>query len=170
MIMTSSQINTMAGLQGGGLVVSSSGAINKPLTNAAANMFVPGAHAQQQHQGVPQGIHRVTASAAGLHMQRAPALHLGTRLPGPTAASGLCGPPGMATNASYATYQNPGPQGLPVGKYLLDFFLGFLFSSCDFFMWKLTLASSILLVDFYSGYYRYIILGGIYYKIYVSIL
>lgn len=122
MIMTSSQISTMGGMAGGGLVVSSSGAINKPLTNAAASMFATGGHPQQQHaQGVPQGIpngpmmNRV--SAAGLHMQRAPAgaLHLGTRLQGPTGAAGLCGPPGMASNAPYA-YQNTGPQGLPVGK------------------------------------------------------
>lgn len=121
--MTSSQISTMGGMAGGGLVVSSGGAINKSLTNPAASMFATGGHPQQQQhaQGVPQGIpngpmmNRVTA--AGLHMQRAPAgaLHLGTRLQGPTGAAGLCVPPGMASNTPYA-YQNTGPQGLPVGK------------------------------------------------------
>lgn len=124
MIMTSSQINTMGGMAGGGLVVTSSGAINKPLTNAAANMFASAGHPQQHSQGVPPGIpngpmmNRVTA--AGLHMQRAPAgaLHLGTRLQGPAGAAGLCVPPGMASNTPYAAYQNAGPQGLPVGRNL----------------------------------------------------
>lgn len=131
MIMTSSQISTMGGMGGGGLVVSSSGAINKPLSNAGGNMFAPGGHQQQQQhpQGVPQGIpngpmmNRV--AAASLHMQRAPtnALHLGTRLQGPTGAAGLCGPPGMAANAPYSSYQNSIPQTLPIGKYILQFLL-----------------------------------------------
>lgn len=110
-------------MAGGGLVVSSTGAINKPLTNSA-NMFAPAGHPQQQQhpQGVPQGIpngpmlNRV--AAAGLHMQRAPTggIHLGARLQGPAGTAGLCGPQGMASNTPYATYQNTGPQGLPVGK------------------------------------------------------
>lgn len=48
MIMTNSNMSTMAGMAGGGLVVSSS--VNKqPLANAT-NMLAPGQH----HPGVPQ--------------------------------------------------------------------------------------------------------------------
>lgn len=47
MIMTNSNMSTMAGMAGGGLVVSSS--VNKPLGNAAT-MLAPGQH----HPGVPQ--------------------------------------------------------------------------------------------------------------------
>lgn len=47
MIMTNSSMSTMAGMAGGGLVVSSS--VNKPLANAT-NILAPGPH----HPGVPQ--------------------------------------------------------------------------------------------------------------------
>lgn len=47
MIMTNSNMSTMAGMAGGGLVVSSS--VNKPLANTT-NMLAPGQH----HPGVPQ--------------------------------------------------------------------------------------------------------------------
>lgn len=47
MIMTNSSMSTMAGMAGGGLVVSSS--VNKSLANAT-NMLAPGQH----HPGVPQ--------------------------------------------------------------------------------------------------------------------
>lgn len=53
MIMTNSSMNTMAGMAGGGLVVSST--VNKPLTNTT-NMMAPG---QPHHPGnhtVPQQV------------------------------------------------------------------------------------------------------------------
>ncbi|XP_074038438.1 CREB binding protein nejire isoform X4 [Leptinotarsa decemlineata] len=108
MIMTSSNINSMGNMAGGGLIVSSS--INKPLSNTP-NMFSPG-HPQHpgNHnvQGLPNGpmLNRV-----GMHMnQHAPgSLHIGPRLCGTK-----CNTPNMPGNPPYATYPNSGAQGVPV--------------------------------------------------------
>ncbi|XP_057659426.1 CREB-binding protein isoform X6 [Diorhabda carinulata] len=116
MIMTSSNMSTMSGMAGGGLVVSST--INKPLANA--NMFAPG-HPQHPanhnvNQVLPNGpmMNRV-----GMHLnQRGPPIHIG----GPRLGVGppLCGPQGMTGNPQYAQYanQNSANQGVPVGEYV----------------------------------------------------
>ncbi|KAJ8934660.1 hypothetical protein NQ318_017026 [Aromia moschata] len=111
MIMTSSNISTMGGMAGGGLVVSSN-SVNKPLTS---NLFASGHPQHPGNHNVPQGLpNGPMLNRVGMHMtQRAPGtLHMGPRLQGPN----LCGPQGMPGNTPYS-YPNPnsGPQGVPVG-------------------------------------------------------
>ncbi|RZC35774.1 KAT11, KIX, DUF902, zf-TAZ and/or Bromodomain domain containing protein [Asbolus verrucosus] len=118
MIMTNSSMSTMAGMAGGGLVVSS--AVNKPLTNTT-NMMAPG---QPHHPGnhtVPQQpmqngpmINRV---GVAMHLNaRAPGPHgvhsMGTRMqaPGIMQLGGAVGQ-GMPGNTPYS-YPNAGPQGV----------------------------------------------------------
>ncbi|XP_018572292.1 CREB-binding protein isoform X4 [Anoplophora glabripennis] len=111
MIMTSSNISTMGGMAGGGLVVSSS--VNKPLNNA--NMFTPGHPQHPGNHNVPQGlpngpmINRVNMP---MNQRGAGSIHMGPRLQGPQ----LCGPQGMPGNTPYS-YPNPNarPQGVQVG-------------------------------------------------------
>ncbi|XP_028149092.1 CREB-binding protein isoform X2 [Diabrotica virgifera virgifera] len=117
MIMTSSNMSTMGGMAGGGLVVSST--VNKPLTNA--NMFAPG-HPQHPgnhnvNQGLPNGP---MMSRVGMHLNQrgAPSIHIsGPRLQG--VGPPLCGTQGMSGNPQYAQYTNPNSaaQGVAVGEY-----------------------------------------------------
>ncbi|KAJ8981157.1 hypothetical protein NQ317_013823 [Molorchus minor] len=112
MIMTSSNISTMGGMAGGGLVVSSS-SVNKPLTS---NLFAPGLPQHPGNHNVPQGLPNgpmLNRVGVGMHMnQRAPgSIHMGPRLQGPA----LCGPQGMPGNTSYYPNPNSGPQGIQVG-------------------------------------------------------
>ncbi|XP_044255376.1 CREB-binding protein-like isoform X6 [Tribolium madens] len=117
MIMTNSSMSTMAGMAGGGLVVSST--VNKPLANAA-NMMAPG---QPHHPGnhtVPQQPMQNGPMLSRVAMQhlnaRAPGPHgvhtLGTRMqaPGMMQLGGAVGQ-GMPGNTPYS-YPNAGPQGV----------------------------------------------------------
>ncbi|CAG9863013.1 unnamed protein product [Phyllotreta striolata] len=115
MIMTSSNMSTMGGMAGGGLVVSST--VNKPLANsfAAGHPQHPGNH--NVAQGIPNGpmMNRVS-----MHLnQRAPTLHIGGPRP-QTVGPPHLGPQGMTGNPQYLGYtNNPNQtgQGVPVGEY-----------------------------------------------------
>lgn len=111
--MTSSNISTMGGMAGGGLVVSSSG--NKQL-NSANSMFAPGHPQHPGNHNVPQGLPNgpmISRVNMPMNQRGAGSLHMGPRLQGPA----LCGPQGMAGNTPYS-YPNPNvrPQGVQVGK------------------------------------------------------